>query len=153
MPDILIVDDVHTTRLRTELVLSCMEEHTVRAASNGAEGVQMALLHPPDVVIINVALLGMDGFATLNAMRAHGITSGAVAYTSCPDQQPDICRIRRFDAYIPPESKPYQFIATLNWLLSCCRCQKQVAAALAGTHNTVTRSTNAGKPSLVTHTV
>jgi YesN/AraC family two-component response regulator len=58
---VVIADDVAAIRqlLRTLLALDDME--VVGEARNGAEAVELATEHRPDVVILDIAMPGMDG--------------------------------------------------------------------------------------------
>lgn len=68
MARILIVDD-HVASL--ELVRAILENtgHDVMEARDGAEAVAAALRLPPDLVLLDLQMPVMDGFATLDAFR------------------------------------------------------------------------------------
>ncbi|GAB1544848.1 hypothetical protein NUACC21_75240 [Scytonema sp. NUACC21] len=65
---ILIVDDAAFTRrmIRKSLVAAGYE---ILEASNGQEGLEMAAVHNPDCMLIDLLMPGMDGFAVLEALR------------------------------------------------------------------------------------
>jgi two-component system OmpR family response regulator len=52
---------------------------SVQGASNGGELVTLALATLPELIILDPYLQGMDGVATIAALRAHGITCPIIA--------------------------------------------------------------------------
>jgi DNA-binding response OmpR family regulator len=52
-------------RLKLEL-----DGYTVKVASDGEEGLQLAGTNPPDIVFLDIRLPHMDGFAVLESLRA-----------------------------------------------------------------------------------
>ena len=73
-PLVLIVDDnPENLSVIGELLLP---QHAVRVANGGLRALQMARLAPrPDLVLLDVMMPGMDGFAVLRALRADPLTS------------------------------------------------------------------------------
>src|SRR5690349_2149851 len=70
---ILIVDD-QPTNLR---ILSKALEHadyTVRAANNGEAAIMSATHAPPDLILLDVMMPGLDGFETCRRLKANPIT-------------------------------------------------------------------------------
>lgn len=67
--------------LRTQLMamLASQTGWDVYGATNGAETLRIALIMLPQLILIDSELRGMDGFATIVALRAHGITCPIVA--------------------------------------------------------------------------
>ena len=67
---ILIIDDDAMTRLLIQETLSihCYE---IFEAENGVEGVALAIEHAPDLILLDIVMPGMDGFACLDALREH----------------------------------------------------------------------------------
>ncbi len=65
---VLVIDDEPQIRraLRAGLERS---GHTVRLATHGEEGLDEAALHPPDLVILDLALPGIDGFEVCRQLR------------------------------------------------------------------------------------
>jgi two-component system chemotaxis response regulator CheY len=65
---ILVVDDAITVRMyyrQILLALGCR----VAEVSNGIEGLEKALLSPPDLMLIDVNMPSLDGYGMLRAMR------------------------------------------------------------------------------------
>ena len=71
---ILIVDDSASSILwaRTILAHARYEVHT---ASSGREGLEAAVAERPDLILLDAAMPGMDGFETCRALRAHEATA------------------------------------------------------------------------------
>lgn len=65
---ILVIDDEPQIRraLRAGLERS---GYTVMAAASGEEGLDIAALHPPDLVILDLAMPGTDGYAVCSELR------------------------------------------------------------------------------------
>ena len=70
---ILIVDDSATSTLWARTILG-QARYEVLAARNGREGVDAAIVHHPDLILLGVVGSEMDGFATCRALRAHEAT-------------------------------------------------------------------------------
>jgi signal transduction histidine kinase len=67
--DILIVEDNADAREVLRLVLE-HEGHRVAACADGLAGVECALAHKPDLMVIDLGLPGLDGFAVARKVRA-----------------------------------------------------------------------------------
>lgn len=69
-PTVLIVEDDDNQRLLYTEDLEWVGYHTV-AAKNGYEGLQALEDHSVDVVVLDIAMPGMDGIETLGKMLDH----------------------------------------------------------------------------------
>lgn len=58
-------------------------------ASSGAQGIEMALRSPPDLVLCDLLMPGVDGFGVLARLRAEPVTAGVpfVFLTSSTDKE------------------------------------------------------------------
>src|SRR2546428_1277049 len=65
---ILVVDDEEIMREILETLL-VREGYDVRAASSGAEGLELARALPFDAAVVDIMMPGMDGIATLDELR------------------------------------------------------------------------------------
>jgi two-component system, cell cycle response regulator len=66
---ILIIEDTsHSLQLMTYLLKAC--GHTVDGAITGEQGIELARASRPDLVMVDLQLPGIDGYQTLQAMRA-----------------------------------------------------------------------------------
>lgn len=74
MPKILIIDDDELVR---EMIVSTlqMEGYETISAKDGRQGIEEARKHIPDLIICDVMMPAMDGYATLTAIRQYPATS------------------------------------------------------------------------------
>jgi len=68
-PKILIVDDSVTTLLMEEMLLKKYTNFEVVQARNGQEAVKVALEEQPSLILMDVVMPKMDGFAACREMR------------------------------------------------------------------------------------
>jgi signal transduction histidine kinase len=85
-PRILVVDDNESNRL---LARSTLEDagYAVTVAAGGAEGIEAFLGEPPDCVLLDVRMPGIDGFGVCERIRAlpHGCETPVVFLTALRD--------------------------------------------------------------------
>lgn len=72
--NILVIEDDDIVALTIERCLR-RENYKVTLANSGVEGLQQARRHLPEMVILDVIMPGMDGFAVCREMRADPILS------------------------------------------------------------------------------
>ncbi len=65
---VLVVDDSSDMRLALESVLAV--EHQVFTAANGPEGLAIAASERPDVILLDVVMAGMDGYAVCAHLKS-----------------------------------------------------------------------------------
>ena len=68
MKTILLIEDNSEMRENTIEILE-LANYNVISAENGQHGVEMAILHGPDLIISDVSMPKLDGFDTLRALR------------------------------------------------------------------------------------
>ena len=73
MSRILIVDDEENIRLALSATLE-YAGYAVYEAASGAEAVDQAIVSQPDVVLMDIAMPGLDGFSALNALHEQPAT-------------------------------------------------------------------------------
>ena len=66
---ILLIDDEADVREVTQLSLGVVGGMEVDEASGGREGIEKALAAPPDAILLDRTMPGMDGVATFHALR------------------------------------------------------------------------------------
>ena len=67
-PHVLLIEDHEQNRYLTTFLL---EKHGFRVepASDGASGIEQAVANPPDIVLLDIQLPGMDGYDVARALR------------------------------------------------------------------------------------
>jgi CheY-like chemotaxis protein/signal transduction histidine kinase/HAMP domain-containing protein len=70
----LVVDDSPIDRERISAIVGERCQH-VQAAASGEEAIALAASDPPDVVILDIVMPGLDGFAVLDRLRAMPATA------------------------------------------------------------------------------
>ncbi|MFL6195503.1 MAG: ATP-binding protein [Thermoanaerobaculia bacterium] len=71
-PRVLLADDNADMREYVRRLLA--ERWTVEAAADGREALARALAHPPDLILTDIMMPGLDGFELLRALRADPAT-------------------------------------------------------------------------------
>ncbi|MCA1713493.1 MAG: response regulator [Actinobacteria bacterium] len=108
MKKILVVDDDADIQLLMGLVLS---EHDITSASSGAEALALVEAGEYDVVLLDVKMPQMDGFATLEHLRAlPSFESFCVVMLTGHDSEPYHLRAYESgaDAYLTKPFHPHQ---------------------------------------------
>ncbi len=104
---ILLVDDEPDIRRIGELTLARVGGFTVHLASSGTEAVEAAAGCAPDVILLDVMMPGMDGAATLAALRADARTTAIpVIFMTAKVQAKEVERYRSLGA-VGVISKPF----------------------------------------------
>ncbi len=65
---VLVVDDYEEIRVITRRALESFG-YRVLEASNGVEAVRVAQAEPPDLILMDLSMPAMDGFATIHQLR------------------------------------------------------------------------------------
>jgi threonine synthase len=65
-----IIEDDPKARLLLRRILQTRGEYRILEASDGAAGLEMVRRDPPDVILMDLMMPGMDGFALLEALKA-----------------------------------------------------------------------------------
>jgi CheY-like chemotaxis protein len=66
---IMLVEDDPDIQLITRLSLQADGNYEVRVCGSGAEAVQSAPAYAPDMILLDMMMPGMDGLATMDALR------------------------------------------------------------------------------------
>jgi CheY-like chemotaxis protein len=118
MAKVLVIEDVYSVRLKVELVLRNTGYTTTYSASSGEEAIQLACENPPDVIVMDIVMAGMDGIATLHRLRLLGITCPVIAYTARPEKMPGEFIEYGFNAYIPKAQSLSKLIGAIRDLMN-----------------------------------
>jgi two-component system sensor histidine kinase/response regulator len=70
MKSVLVIDDNRDVRTVVHDTLVHLSGYSVRQAKDGREGVQMVIARRPDLILCDVNMPGLDGYHTLEAIRA-----------------------------------------------------------------------------------
>jgi CheY-like chemotaxis protein len=116
---ILVVDD-DARNLRLAVTLLDQTGHEVLSAEGGAEGVEAALAHAPDLVLMDVQMPGMDGVAALKRLRAEPRTAdlkvvALTAFAMKGDRERLLAE--GFDGYLEKPIRYKEFLASIAALL------------------------------------
>ncbi|MFC3552291.1 response regulator [Lysobacter cavernae] len=109
---ILVVDD-QAANLRVVGVLLSRQGYEVIAASSGAEALQRYAETPPDLILLDMMMPGMDGFDVLAALREQGAPRVPVVFVTAAHDR-DLL-LRAFDAgvvdYVTKPFLPEELLA------------------------------------------
>lgn len=95
---VLLVDDQVSFIHMLTLKLNQMG-YEVLSATNGEQGVELAVNEEPDLVVMDVMMPVMNGFSAVERMRAEPQTASVpVIFLSAKGQEEDLDRARRLDA-------------------------------------------------------
>lgn len=86
-PTVLVVDDEPFNLSLMEGILN--KDYTIQKASNGTVALGLAFANPPDLILVDVMMPGMDGFEVCrklkaNAARMHEFTSATESPACSP---------------------------------------------------------------------
>jgi two-component system, OmpR family, response regulator len=111
---VLLVDDEPDIRRIGELTLTRVGGFTVHLAPSGADAVEAALKHAPDIILLDVMMPGMDGAATLAALRADARTKAIpVIFMTAKVQRHEVERYRALGA-VGVVAKPFDPMTLSN---------------------------------------
>jgi threonine synthase len=74
-PRIAIVDDTIEARLLIRRILQSQGDYTLFEATNGKEALELINREHPDLIILDLMMPEMDGFAVLDALKANADTA------------------------------------------------------------------------------
>ena len=95
---LLMIEDEADIREVGSTALELLGGFEVSTASNGEEGVAAALADPPDAILLDVMMPGIDGPETLRRLRAEpSLASVPVAFLTASVQSADIEVLRGLD--------------------------------------------------------
>ena len=107
---ILLVDDDPDIRRMAALSLERIGGFRVSVAASGEEAIELATRTPPDLVLLDVSMPGIDGPATLAALRSHVATAEVpVVFFTATSSDGEVARLRALGA-IGVVSKPFDLM-------------------------------------------
>ena len=113
---IILIDDHPLMRQGMRQILSLEDNiEVVGEASNGTEGVALALATEPDLIILDLNMKGISGLDTLRALRAKGVDSRIVVLT-VSDAQSDIFALMDagVDGYLLKDSDTAELVENIQ---------------------------------------
>lgn len=81
MPNLLLVEDNEMNRDVLGRLLA-RRGFTVAIAEDGEAAVRMALADPPDLILMDISLPGVDGYEATRRIRAEGLAVPIIALTA-----------------------------------------------------------------------
>lgn len=127
-PNILVVDD---TRLSLRLLSKMLSDHgySVRPALNGTRALSNARSDPPDLILLDIVMPEMDGYAVCKELKADERTRDIpVIFISSLDEIFD--KVKAFSIggvdYVSKTSQPQEILARVRTHLSLRNLQKRL---------------------------
>ena len=117
-PVILVVEDNPDNMLTVKAVLE--NKYTILEAKDGSLGIEMATQHTPDLILMDIALPGVDGIEAFKTIRntgqlAHIPIIALTASAMLLDRETILSN--GFDGYIAKPIDEKEFIKTINQIL------------------------------------
>ena len=126
MSRILVIEDSADLAfgLRNNLEI---EGYTVDVASNGEAGLESALRQPPDLLVLDLMLPGLDGFRVLQAMRREGLAMPVLILTARGEEADKVRGLKLgADDYV---TKPFGLLELLARVEALLRRERPAAGA------------------------
>jgi CRP-like cAMP-binding protein len=123
MKKILVIEDEKDVRDNIAEILQ-LSDYQVLKAGDGRTGIQLALEEKPEVIVCDIAMPGLDGYAVLHALHQHAGMEHIpfIFLTASPEKE----QLRRAmtagaDDYL---TKPFEGIELLRSVESCLKKQQ-----------------------------
>ena len=126
MARILVIDDERVIR---QILLAFLTEqgHQVSAAESGEDGVAIAITTPPDLVLLDLMLSGMDGLETFRQLRERLPAVGCIFMTGYGSIRSAVDAIRAGgDDYLTKPFDNDELLITINRSLEMRRLSREV---------------------------
>lgn len=120
MPKVLIADDYEEMRE----VLGLTLRHAgwdIRWASDGVQACELATADPPDIVLLDVAMPGMDGIEVCRRLRAGEATADTPIVIVTASRRAGLRELSReagADAFVQKPFSPVELISLVHGLLA-----------------------------------
>ena len=116
LTSILLIDDHPLLRKGLAQLLDEEEElSVVGEASDGQAGLDLAIELEPDLILLDLNMKGMDGLATLKAMRSAGVSSRVIALT-VSEHREDVSAMFKagVDGYLLKDMEPEELLDKIS---------------------------------------
>lgn len=111
---VLVVDDAPDNRLLVSRFLQLAGAET-ETASDGAQGIGLALAGHFQVILMDIQMPGMDGYEAVRRLRAHDYTRPIIALTAhVMRNERDKCLKNGFDAYLTKPISRSELLKTVR---------------------------------------
>lgn len=113
---ILLIDDHPMLRNGVKQLIALDDRlQVVAEASNGAQGVELAGLHDPDLILLDLNMPGMNGLDTLVQLRTIDL-SGRIVVFSVSNHEDDVVNAlkRGADGYLLKDMEPEELLKSLH---------------------------------------
>ena len=113
---IMLVDDHPLLRKGLAQLISLEDHLSVSCeASSGEEALTLAPTCPPDLILLDLDMKGMNGLDTLRALREQKVPSKIVMFT-VSDNETDVLQALKFgaDGYLLKDSEPEEVIEQIT---------------------------------------
>ena len=110
----LIIDDDPSLRRLVQVVFE-REGFDVSLAGEGSEGVRLALMNPPQIIILDIMMEGLHGFEVCKMLRANSsLRRTAIIIMSGKSYKPDIDKAIELgaDSYVVKPFSPKELLKT-----------------------------------------
>ncbi len=111
-PKVLIIDDDPSLRRLVQVVFE-RNGFDASLASDGSEGVHLALMNPPNVIILDIMMEGLHGFEVCKMLRANSsMRHTVIIITSGKSYKPDIDKAMELgaDSYVVKPFSPKELL-------------------------------------------
>ena len=88
----------------------------VLSAASGQPGLEQAVQSPPDLIVLDVMMAGLDGWETLQRLRTHVATEQLPVVVCSVFNDPELARSLGATAMLPKPLEPGVFLRTLQGL-------------------------------------
>ena len=131
MAEILVVEDNPTNMKLVHMVLD-KAGYRVREATGAEDAIRAIAASPPDLVLMDVQLPGMDGFAAMQIIKSDAMTAAIpvialTAFAMSGDEEKILDA--GFDAYIAKPIRYAQLLEVIDKLLPPSKPSDPVSAA------------------------
>jgi len=109
---VLIIDDDPSLRRLVQVVFE-RDGFEVALTGEGSEGVRIALMNPPQIIILDIMMEGLHGFEVCKMLRANSsLQHTAIIMISGKSYKPDIEKAMELgaDSYVVKPFSPKEFL-------------------------------------------
>jgi DNA-binding response OmpR family regulator len=111
-PKVLIIDDDPSLRRLVQVVFN-RDGFDTFLAHEGSEGVSLALMNPPNIIILDIMMEGLHGFEVCKMLRANSsLRRTAIIMISGKSYKPDIDKAMELgaDSYVVKPFSPKELL-------------------------------------------